>query len=348
MQDDQNPLISIIIPIYNTGAQNFKNCFESIVNQSYKNYEIIVVDDGSNELNRLEYKNILNSYSSLNVKLYQKNNEGVSKARNYGINKANGEYITFVDGDDLLSKNFLEDACKYVKQGNYDIIIGNMKYSDDSSYRLNVKDEIILHNNEIINLQLALLGEKCSFDYYNGLLFGSPCGRLYKKCLCSKIMFRSGVTHLEDQLFNREYFRYIHSAIIVPKTWYIYIQNEQSAMHYKKTSKNFLMNMKPFWDGWDDLNTTETNHLLKIKSYEKTLAFYNSAIENAILPSASSFNNKKTLAREILNFDIFINAVKNLKLQDVKKFRHKVTYLCMKYKFITLIILLNKYKKNGN
>lgn len=128
-----NVLVSIVIPVYNTKAEFIKECIESIVDIKYP-HEIIVVDDGSYEKDTLEFLSIMGNDS--NVKLLQKNNEGASSARNFGIKNAIGKYILPLDSDDLLISKNLELALdKLLSDENIDIVYGDFQnFGDKNTY----------------------------------------------------------------------------------------------------------------------------------------------------------------------------------------------------------------------
>lgn len=128
-----NVLVSIVIPVYNTKAEFIKECIESIVDIKYP-HEIIVVDDGSYEKDTLEFLSIMGNDS--NVKLLQKNNEGASSARNFGIKNAIGKYILPLDSDDLLISKNLELALdKLLSDENIDILYGDFQnFGDKNTY----------------------------------------------------------------------------------------------------------------------------------------------------------------------------------------------------------------------
>ena len=128
-----NVLVSIVIPVYNTKAEFIKECIESIVDIKYP-HEIIVVDDGSYEKDTLEFLSILGKNSK--VKFLQKNNEGASSARNFGIKNATGKYILPLDSDDLLISKNLELALdKLLSDENIDIVYGDFQnFGDKNTY----------------------------------------------------------------------------------------------------------------------------------------------------------------------------------------------------------------------
>ena len=130
--------ISVIIPVYNSSTY-LRKCLDSVVNQTLKDIEIIIINDGSTD----DSKNIIEEYSCKykNIIFIDQENKGIGKTRNIGIKKATGEYITFVDSDDYIKENMLEEYYKYAKKHNFDLVIG--------SYikKINNK-EIIFENNK--------------------------------------------------------------------------------------------------------------------------------------------------------------------------------------------------------
>lgn len=121
---------SIIIPIYNV-EKYIDRCLKSVINQSYKNFEVILIDDGSTD----KSISIANKYLlDERFTIYHKKNGGQSSARNYGINKANGEYIIFLDSDDYIDIKLLENLEKEVNDNNIDVISYGI-YTDDGEIK---------------------------------------------------------------------------------------------------------------------------------------------------------------------------------------------------------------------
>ena len=100
------PLVSVIIPVYNLG-HHLQHCFKSVANQTYRNLEILLVNDGSTD----DSLNICNQFADLDnrVRVIDKKNGGVSSARNIGLDNAHGEYIAFIDGDDIIAPFYIEE-----------------------------------------------------------------------------------------------------------------------------------------------------------------------------------------------------------------------------------------------
>ena len=110
-------MISIIITAYNA-EKTIERCINSILENKYDDYEIIIVNDGSKD----KTEDIVNLFASNKIKYFSKENTGVADSRNFGIERASGDYITFIDSDDYVSNNYFEGLDKYLKDGTIDII----------------------------------------------------------------------------------------------------------------------------------------------------------------------------------------------------------------------------------
>ena len=174
------PLISIIVPVYNV-EHWVKECIDSVINQSYKNFELIIVNDGSTD-------NSLNICTELAVKdskvhVYNKENGGLSSARNFGIKKANGDYLFFLDGDDYLAVNALNMMMSIPSAERYDIILGTITKND--VFLRNYEAGALTRAECLSNILLQKLGltHSASAKLYRRELFNDVCfpvGRLYE------------------------------------------------------------------------------------------------------------------------------------------------------------------------
>lgn len=174
------PLISVIVPIYN--VENYlKECVESILNQTYKNIEVILVDDESPDL----CGEICDKYeaSDRRVKVLHKKNGGLSDARNAGMKIATGEWITFVDSDDYISSDFLENLYYAIVESDSDIAIANMK-------RTTKRNEC--NSGEKYNYSIFKTEDALNRMLY-GIPFGtSACGKLFRRTLFKDVAFPYG------------------------------------------------------------------------------------------------------------------------------------------------------------
>ncbi len=237
------PLVSIIVPVYN--AERFLgDCVESLINQTYSNIEVFIVDDGSRDGSL----NLANRYAfdDPRIRVIHKKNEGVSSARNVGINCCNGDYISFVDADDIVSKTFIEDAISTAIQSNADLVIGNTLY-----IREHVGHE---DNDRIMNSEMHY-HETCSNKQYiiedvsvlirkilgngkekgsplNGVFTSGPVCKVFKTSLIGTHQFDRNLTIGEDTVFNLEVISNASRCVYVDSNWYYYRLNEDSVTQH--------------------------------------------------------------------------------------------------------------------
>ncbi|MCX8093172.1 MAG: glycosyltransferase [Candidatus Goldbacteria bacterium] len=181
-----NPLISIIVPIYNV-EQFLRKCIDSLIYQDYENIEIILVNDGSTD----NCPKIIDEYSkkSNKIKVIHKKNGGLSDARNAGINIAKGDFITFVDSDDWVEKNYCSVLYKILNETKASIASCGIKAHGMTIANYNIEEFFFTLGNkiEVFNNIEAL--EKIRLN---------ACAKLYKRELFEKILFPVGRIH-EDE-----------------------------------------------------------------------------------------------------------------------------------------------------
>lgn len=211
-------LISVIIPIYNSDKY-LSECFESIINQTYTNYEIILVNDGSTDKSKYICEDFCKKYKKF--KLYNNENHGVSYSRNFGIEKANGEYICFVDSDDILDFNYFEKLKKNMSESNADLSICGIKGFKDKI----IKDN---HNNDTINYFDTNLADLL-FGKYGGYL----ANKMYKRELImkKKLILNENICICEDLIFNLEYLRHCKLVVANNDSLYYYRVHSTSSFY---------------------------------------------------------------------------------------------------------------------
>lgn len=171
------PLISVVVPIYNVEVY-LKECVESILNQTYENLEVVLVDDESPD----SCGKMCDDYAMLDsrIKVVHKKNGGLSDARNAGMKVATGELITFVDSDDYISCNFIKNLFDAMIKNDVDIAIANMK-------RTSRRDE----QNTVMDYKTSTFqSEEALIRMLYGTPFGtSACGKLFKRKLFKNVLF---------------------------------------------------------------------------------------------------------------------------------------------------------------
>ena len=210
-----DPLISIIIPVYNVKPY-LKKCVDSVITQTYKNLEIIIVDDGSTDGSGALCDEI--GKQEKRIKIYHKENGGLSSARNYGIDRANGEYLGFIDSDDYIEKDMYETLLRLVLKDNAEMSMCAMcdVFGGKEYWKAKVAEEITVTNAEAI--KMALIGDVVSVSAVN---------KLYKKDLFDDIRYPEGKT-LEDAFVIVDLLSKCNKVAITSAQKYYYIHRNES------------------------------------------------------------------------------------------------------------------------
>lgn len=222
-----DPLVSIIIPSYNA-ALYLDECIASLVHQTYRNIEIIVVDDGSKD----NTKEIVDKWKYIDKRIiywYQRNS-GVSFARNFGISKAKGEYICFVDSDDVVSSMYVSDFVENI--GNNDCVCCKFRefYDEYTEEEIGTYNHTIYSNKNKFDL---------IYDGYDGYIWN----KMYRKSIITKnkLLFERKIYMCEDQLFNFNYFDYCKKIICLDKVNYYYRKVPKSLSNNFRNIKWFTI-----------------------------------------------------------------------------------------------------------
>ena len=335
-------LISIIIPVYNTELY-LEKCLESVVNQTYQNIEIIIVNDGSTDGSAI----IANKYNvnDKRIRLIDKTNEGIASARNIGLSQANGDYIMFVDSDDWLEEDTcakaMEHACRY----QTDMLMWSYKREyDNETYETKLLGDnvIIWDKNSISQLYRKLIGlvkeELRQPQKIDSLV--TVWGKLYRK-ECIKNIFFEDIRKIgsEDTWFNIQVFQNLDKAMYIPDCLYHYRKNNQQSQ--TKRYKNYLVHAwKNLYDCIEIL--IKGNHMEEI--YEEalfnriTLGLIGVGL-NLAEDKSMSFKDKIKELSKILRMPHYIKALEKLELSYLPV-HWKVFFICAKKRYTYLMYLL--------
>lgn len=217
-------LISIIIPMYNA-EKYITECIDSILEQKYKNFEIVIIDDGSSD-NSIHICEKLREKDE-RIVIYKQINKGVSCARNKGLEMARGEYICFVDSDDVVSKEYLNTLFQMICYKDVDCaIVGSCSLIEEFEQGENT-------------LTLFEGKEEILRELHDGRNYhGQVWGKLFKKSLVGDIKFNSTFYINEDMAFVQEYFLKSKRVYLCKKKYYFYRINSQSAINIKYCKKD--------------------------------------------------------------------------------------------------------------
>lgn len=203
-------MVSIIVPVYNS-EKSILRCISSLIYQTYKEIEIILVNDGSIDKSEEICLSLCDKDSR--IKYYCKENGGAASARNYGLSKSTGDFILFVDSDDYTMPNMVETMMQYQSNGNVDWVICGIKVI--GKYKKSV-----ISFGDALNLNIVAFGEIIA-RYYTKAIIHSPCNKLYKRSLIKEYMntdFRWG----EDYVFNVMYMKNIQTVSVISNPLYVY------------------------------------------------------------------------------------------------------------------------------
>lgn len=220
--------ISIIIPCYNTSDEYLSRCLNSVMNQDYYEYEVLLIDDGSEQ----KYAENYDRYAASNdkIKVYHIKNQGVSNARNLGVKEASKEYVTFVDSDDELADFFLKDAMTIVDKMNCDMLIGGVCLTDTkpSSVIRTMEYDLTDPKNFICN---SISGKDVIRISNNSFIGRGPVARVVKTDIAKKTPFNTALSIGEDIVWNIQLLKKISSLVLCKSVWYIYYRVSTSATH---------------------------------------------------------------------------------------------------------------------
>lgn len=227
---DNCPLISIIVPIYKV-EKYLKKCVESILTQTYKNYELILVDDGSPDNCPVLCDEFAQRDSRIVV--IHKKNGGLSEARNEGLNIARGEYIGFVDSDDYIEPNMYELLLNKIVLTKADMAVCNYKYVDEQYQSIDNRNANMPINDEILvaDEYLNRLIGKCGWYYV------PAWNKLYSKSIFDDIRFPKGKQH-EDEFLIHHIVRKCNCIVCLRQSLYNYVQRSSSIMNQKFNPSN--------------------------------------------------------------------------------------------------------------
>lgn len=217
------PIISIIIPVYNV-EKYLKRCIDSILNQTFKEFELILVNDGSTD----NCGKICNMYKRKDkrISVIHKKNSGLSSARNVGLDLAKGKYIAFVDSDDYINKNMYEILYSNLIKTDADISICNFQYVNDTSI-ININQSIDNYGYLIFN-NIEALNELYLENYVNMVV---AWNKLYKKELFEDLRYAEGRIH-EDEFIIHELLYKSKKIVCTNAELYYYLKRQGSITQF--------------------------------------------------------------------------------------------------------------------
>ena len=330
----QMPQITIIIPVYNV-QEHISRCITSIKNQTYVQFECILVDDGSKD----DSKQIIQDTIKSDIRfkyIYQKNG-GPSSARNRGIEEASGEFLVFVDADDYVEKNYLKKLYESIKGKNDLVCCG---YKDISKYGTTFINDFLTDNFS----QNTLI--ECVLKGTGGVLWG----KIFKTNIIKEntIEFDEKLFMSEDMVFILEYLKFVKNWDVIDEALYCYNRLNEMGIS-RNINYAYIRN-------YINLNEQLKNKLLELNNdYEMIEVFVDKRMYRFIyqsivseVKSHKSLKEKKKKIRDILSDTYLKKYIKGMKT-NIKS--EKMSFIFIKRKMIFCMILyiwivekLKKYK----
>lgn len=295
------PKVSVIVPVYNV-EKYIKKCIDSILNQTFKDFELILIDDGSPD----NCGKICDEYAGkdLRVKVIHKENGGLSDARNFGIDASQGEIIGFVDSDDYIDKDMYAQMITYLEENNCDVVCCD-KYivrDDKKKFRPSYQENKIFNNEQAVN------------EIFNGNLDTTAWNKIYKRSVIKDIRFPKGRIY-EDVATIHKYIYNAGKVGYISKPFYHYIKRKGSICSSGFNSKSRFQHFLSFKERYEFAQDYCNDAVEKCKMFAVKMAL------GAITAESAGCGTMKADDKKLL-ID-FLNSVGEVKCLSLK---HKVLF----------------------
>lgn len=301
----RNPMVSIVVPAYNM-EHYISFCIDSLKKQTYQDFEVLLVDDGSMD----STLKICNKFHDLDprFKVLHKSNGGLSDARNYGMKYATGRYITFIDSDDYVHPQYIEQLVRLMSVKNVDIgCVSSLYVYDDTDYQKLFNKKFDVNNFEVVTSEKAVLRmlKKQGIGH-------TACGKIYQRNFLDHFQFPVGMLY-EDYLTTYNLFARANTVSISLNKLYFYRQRQGSIMHAQKCNENVLSIL--------DISDKVTNQIIKRwpnlhdEAKEQQIATYLKTLQRILNDDP---NSNKEYQYRIKNF-VKSDGIKLLKSSKVDK-----------------------------
>lgn len=335
------PKVSVVVPIYNV-EKYLKQCVDSLLNQTLKDIEIILVDDGAKDGSGKivdEYKN-----KFTNVKVIHQANGGLGPARNTGIENATGEYIAFVDGDDWVQSNMYEKLYVAAQKSNSDIVVsGHCDYKNGVpvvTKKHPLAGKTFNSEKDIKKIRKNLFGHYPGENTVEAFPM-SVCMSLYKREIIDNFHLRFRNILSEDTIFNINAYNYAKMITFVSYTDYCYRKEEQDSIT-KSLSSDKRVQFKEFLMTLRDLALKENDLECQIRAKRMAIdycRFYVGIVEGANLTN----KKKKKYISEFAEDKELIQCWKGYPISTLP-LQQKLFYILMEHKFYAATLLMTRIR----
>lgn len=336
--------ISIIVPIYNIQENYLRQCIESLINQTMQSIEIILIDDGTPD----NGGGVCDEYSQKDhrIVVIHKENEGVSIARNIGIKVAKGQYIMFVDADDILEKNTCEVIYESFSKSKSDFLVFKYALSKQLYYNTR-KIECITDRNKYKQYQLSVIDSKYHIDNMEYLI-GSPWAKLFSKdfLINNNIEFVPHLKKAQDRVFMLHCLEFCENIMFLDYTGYFYNEHPDSVCRNYNPNIGIITNkLVDVVGGFiRKYHCRENEYEQAYKSMKINLLYENIYLYYFHIKSDISFSNKYKFMNELVKQEQFQENLKSIDFCKWSGSERIVLYL-WKVKFTLLSTMFLEFKR---
>ena len=317
----RNIEVSCIVPIYNS-AESIIDTVNSILKQTFKNIEVILVDDGSTDKSGDIIDGLVKKDER--IKIIHKKNGGVSSARNAGIQASVGKYICFVDADDMLSDVFLEKCIHILEQCDCDVVRTN--------YYINREKKIIINNNQLLHIS-GSPNDAVFNDLIKSYKYNSVWGQLIKKS-CISVCFNEDIIMAEDFLFNYYLLKNCKSIYLLEDCLYYYTASTKG-INYNGDYDKVLRKINSINVVYNIL--LNDNFLNKEQIMCRCI---DEVISQSVFLSLKDYTLFKNTIIELKKKLIFFK--NKIKFASVINCKYKILYYLLKYHFIYISYIFSR------
>ncbi|MBU5487101.1 glycosyltransferase [Clostridium sp. MSJ-8] len=326
--------ISIIVPVYNN-AKYISKCIESIISQKFSNWELILVNGGSQD----KTKEICEKYAHKDERIILINtiNEGPSGARNIGLDYAHGEYCMFVDGDDYIEQDTLKILADEIKEKDYQIIFyGN--YNDilnDGKYTIkneNVSKECAFNDNSEF--------QKVYKDLLDNHLVNQVWNKIYKKSFIDEVgaRFPKGINYSEDLIFNIKLYKKLQSGMVIDKALYHYVNHEKDSLCTTFNINKFNDMKYAYVKVWGFVNDWNEGLKQYINNwFVKNINIYINSLFNS--SCQLNYSQKRDILENIIKDDVVQECISS---NSAIGLRNKITTFIIRNKLTSIALLMGR------
>lgn len=291
MRGYMEPTVSIIVPVYNAESY-LERCIESVLTQEYRDFELILVDDGSGD----ESGAVCDRFAQQDerIRVLHKENTGVSDSRNRALDIARGEYLQFLDSDDWLTPDATKLFVRSAEESGCDMIIADFYrvVGENFSRKGDIEKEGILTRQDFANLMM-----ENPADFYYGVLWN----KLYRRSIVEKhhIRMDADISWCEDFIFNLEYIRHCHTIYALQAPVYYYVKTKGSLVNSQGAGINNTIRMKLnvfeyYHQFYKDVYDEESYENIRFQVYRFLLTYAKDGfVAPALLPGSKKLGQER-------------------------------------------------------